>query len=68
MGLAFLIATPIAIWVMNQWLTSFSYHVRIGWWIPVCAVMLSLLIVWVTIGLKAFRAALANPVSSLRSE
>ena len=67
-GLAFLIATPIAITVMSQWLLSFSYHVRIGWWVPVCAIFLSLLIAWVTIGLKAFRAALANPVSSLRSE
>jgi len=67
-GLAFLIATLIGIWVMSQWLLSFSYHVRIGWWIPLCAILLSLVIAWVTIGLKAFRAALANPVSSLRSE
>jgi putative ABC transport system permease protein len=46
-GLAFLIATPGAIRVMSKWLQTFSYHVRIGWW-------LSLLIAWVTIGLKAF--------------
>jgi putative ABC transport system permease protein len=67
-GVAFLIATPIGIWIMTRWLLSFSYHVGIGWWIPGCAILLSLLIAWATIGLKALRAALANPVSSLRSE
>jgi len=67
-GLAFLIATPIGIWLMSRWLSSFSSHVGISWLIPCCSILLSLLIAWATIGLKAFRAALANPVSSLRSE
>ena len=67
-GLAFLIATPIGIWLMSRWLLGFPYHVGIGWWIPGCAILLSLLIAWATIGLKAVRAAFANPVSSLRSE
>jgi putative ABC transport system permease protein len=67
-GLAFLIATPTGIWLMSRWLLSFSYHVGIGWWIPGCAILLSLVIAWATIGLKAVRAALANPVTSLRSE
>lgn len=67
-GLAFVIATPVAIWVMSLWLMTFSFHVRIKWWIPLMAIVLSLVIAWATIGLKALRAALANPVSSLRSE
>jgi len=67
-GLAFLLAAPIGIWIMSRWLFSFSYHVGISWWIPCCAILLSLLIAWTTIGLKALRAALANPVASLRSE
>jgi putative ABC transport system permease protein len=67
-GLAFLIATPIGVWIMSRWLLSFSYHVGISWWIPGCAILLSLVIAWATIGIKAVRAALANPVSSLRSE
>jgi hypothetical protein len=67
-GVAFLIAAPVSIWIMSDWLNSFSYHTQIGWWIPGCAILLSLLIAWATIGLKAVRAALANPVVSLRSE
>ena len=67
-GLAFLIATPVGLWIMSRWLNTFSYHTRISWWIPGFAIGLSLLIAWATIGLRALRAARANPVSSLRDE
>lgn len=67
-GLAFLIATPIGIWLMSQWLLTFSNHVGFSWWIPGVSILLSLVIAWATIGLKAVRAALANPIASLRSE
>jgi ABC-type antimicrobial peptide transport system permease subunit len=67
-ALAFIIATPVSIWIMSHWLLSFSYHVGIRFWIPVCSVVSSLIIAWATIGFKAARAAMANPVSSLRSD
>ncbi|HVY75992.1 MAG TPA: FtsX-like permease family protein, partial [Puia sp.] len=67
-SIAFLLAVPAGIWIMNQWLKTFSYHVHIGWWIPVIAILLSMGIAWITIGIKALRAALSNPIASLRTE
>ncbi|HLZ86605.1 MAG TPA: FtsX-like permease family protein, partial [Puia sp.] len=67
-GLAFLIAAPIAWWVMNKWLQDFAYRISIGWWVFVLAAGLAMLITLVTVSFRAIRAASANPVNSLRSE
>ncbi|HWK07662.1 MAG TPA: ABC transporter permease [Puia sp.] len=66
--LAFLIAAPLAWWAMNKWLQDFAYRIQINGWIFLLAALLALFITMVTISFQAIRAAVANPVKSLRSE
>jgi putative ABC transport system permease protein len=66
--IAFLIAAPVAWLVMNRWLRDFAYRITIGWWVFVLAALLALLITLLTVGVRALRAAVSNPVDSLRSE
>jgi putative ABC transport system permease protein len=63
-----LIASPIAWWVMNNWLQGFAYHKSIDWTIFAYTTLIAIIIGLLTIGSQAIRAALANPVKSLRSE
>ncbi len=65
---AFVLAVPIAWYVMSQWLQDFAYRTEIAWWIFVGAGLLSLVIALLTISFQSIRAALTNPVKSLRSE
>ena len=67
-GVAFLIAAPLGYYFMHHWLNDFHYHIQLGWGIFAIAIFASILIAWLTVGYKALRAALANPVKSLRSE
>ena len=67
-GIAFVLAAPIAWWAMNKWLQDFAYRAPISWWIFALAALLALLVALVTISWQAIRAALANPVKSLRAE
>lgn len=67
-AIAFVIATPVAWWCMYRWLETFAYRVRIGWWMFGIAGGLALLIALVTVSFHAIRAAMANPVRSLRAE
>lgn len=67
-ALAFLIAAPVAYYVMNNWLQSFAYQVRIGAGIFIIAVLSSFLIAACTIAHQALKAAVVNPVKSLRTE
>ncbi len=66
--IAFVIATPIAWYAMNQWLQDFAYKIDIPWWIFVLAGLLAIAIALFTVSFQAVKAALANPVKSLRSE
>lgn len=66
--LAVLIATPIAWLLMHQWLKSFSYKITISWWTFVLAGLVALLIALATVSFQAVKAALANPVDSLKSD
>lgn len=66
--LAIVIAVPIAWYAMDRWLQNFAYRVHIGWWIFVLAGALAVLIALATVSFQAVKAALANPVKSLRSE
>ena len=66
--LASLIASPVAWWLMHSWLQGFAYHVRIEWWIFIFAGFLTVLISFITICFQSVRAALVNPIISLRSE
>jgi putative ABC transport system permease protein len=66
--IAIIIATPIAWITMNKWLEDFAYRINIGWWIFGIAGMIGLLIAFITVSVKATKAAMANPVKSLRTE
>jgi ABC-type antimicrobial peptide transport system permease subunit len=65
---AILIATPLAWWAMNNWLNDFAYHTDIGWRVFVIAGLASVLIALFTISFQAVKAALANPIKSLKTE
>ena len=66
--IALVIASPIAWWVMDKWLQDFAYRVQISWWVFVLAALVALLIAFVTVSLQSIKAALVNPVKSLKSE
>nr|WKN37790.1 ABC transporter permease [Tunicatimonas sp. TK19036] len=66
--IAFCLAAPLAYFMMRQWLQSFEYRISIGLTIFVGCLLITLLLVMVTVGYRATRAALANPVDSLRNE
>jgi ABC-type antimicrobial peptide transport system permease subunit len=63
-----IIAFPIAWWMMHRWLSDFEYRVHISWWIFVGSVILAILIALLTVSFQAIKAAMANPVKSLRTE
>ena len=67
-GVAIVIASPIAWWIMDKWLTDFAYRTSIQWWVFVVTALLAVGIAIVTISFQAIKAALTNPTSSLRSE
>ena len=67
-GVAIIIATPIAWYIMNNWLQDFAYRIHINWWMFFIAGIIAILIALITISFQAIKAAIANPVKSLRSE
>lgn len=67
-AIGFVIAAPVAWYVMNRWLADFAYRIQIGLDVFALAGMAALLIAMVTVGWQAVKAALMNPVSSLRNE
>ncbi|HOZ86485.1 MAG TPA: ABC transporter permease [Bacteroidia bacterium] len=67
-GVAFTISVPLGWFLMNNWLNNFVYRVSIHWQVFAVSVVISILIAWVAVGFKAIRAAMANPVKSLRTE
>jgi len=66
--LSALIASPVAWWLMHNWLQSFAYRISIAWWTFAAATMLAVLVAFITISFQSIKAALVNPVDSLRSE
>jgi len=66
--IAIIIASPIAWWVMNKWLQNFAYRIEIQWWMFALAGILAVVIALLTVSLQAVKAAVANPVDSLRDE
>jgi putative ABC transport system permease protein len=65
---AILVAVPLAWYFMHQWLQGFAYHQNVQWWIAVAAGLGAFLIAFITISFQSIKAALTNPVKSLRSE
>lgn len=66
--IAALIAFPIAWYSMHSWLKDFAYRIDMQWWVFVLAAIAALLVALLTVGFQAIKAALANPVKSLRTE
>lgn len=64
----FLLAAPVAWWLMNQWLREFAYRIEISAWIFLASIGVTLIIAVLTVGYRSLRAATANPVKSLRYE
>jgi putative ABC transport system permease protein len=66
--MGFVIASPIAWWIMNKWLQNFAYRIHISWWIFLLAGVVAVLLALITVSFQAIKAAVANPVEALRSE
>jgi len=67
-AISFVIGGPIAWWAMHSWLSDFAYRINLEWWIFLAAALLSMAIALITVSFQAIRAALNNPVNSLRTE
>src|SRR5690606_2970401 len=67
-GVAIIVAIPVAWWIMAQWLEDFAYRVEIQWWMFAAAGLAAVVIALLTVSGQAIRAAMANPVDSLRDE
>jgi putative ABC transport system permease protein len=66
--IAFAIAAPIAWYAMNKWLQGFAYRMDINWTVFVISILSTLTIALITVGYRSIRAALSNPVETLRTE
>jgi putative ABC transport system permease protein len=67
-GIALVIATPIAAYALHRWLQNFAYRTTISWWVFAAAGLSALAIATITISARVIRAALVNPVENLRAE
>jgi putative ABC transport system permease protein len=66
--IAVVIASPVAWYVMSKWLQDFAYRINISWWMFITAGLLVVVIAIITVSFQAIKAAIANPVKSLRTE
>jgi len=66
--IAIIIATPIAWYAMSKWLQDFAYRITIEWWMFLVAGLMAIIIAFITISFQAIKAAIANPIKTLRSE
>jgi putative ABC transport system permease protein len=67
-GIALLLASPIAWFAMHSWLQDFAYRTTIAWWVFPLAAVAAVLITFMTVGFHSIKAAMADPVDSLRTE
>ncbi len=67
-AIAFLIATPMSWYFMHQWLQDYAYRINISWWLFATGGLVAIIIALLTISFQAIKAAIANPVKSLRTE
>jgi len=63
-----IVAFPVAWWMMSNWLRNYKYRIEISWWIFLAAGLSAILIALITISFQSIKAAIANPVKSLRTE
>lgn len=67
-AISFTIASPVAWWLMSSWLQNFPYHIHIGWFMFVLVGLISIIIALSTVSYQSIKAAMANPVKSLKTE
>ena len=67
-AIAFVVATPLAWWALHKWLDDFAFRTEISWWVFVVSGLGMIVIALITLSVQTIRAAMANPVNSLRSE
>ncbi|MES2063905.1 MAG: ABC transporter permease [Bacteroidota bacterium] len=67
-AIAIVLAIPVSMWAMNKWLQKFEYRITVTWWMLALAGLITVIIAIATVSYQAIKAALANPVKSLRSE
>ncbi len=67
-GIAILVSLPIGWYAMNKWLEDFSYRIEIGIWVFILAAFLAVAISIITVSYQSIKAAIANPIKSLRTE
>jgi putative ABC transport system permease protein len=66
--IALIIAVPVGYYAMNKWLESFAYKIELNAWVFILTGAIALVIAWLTVGFESIKAALSNPVNSLRNE
>jgi putative ABC transport system permease protein len=66
--ISFVLAFPVAYWFMQKWLADFAYRIELQWWMFAAAGLAAVVVAFLTVSFQSIRAALANPVKSLRSE
>jgi putative ABC transport system permease protein len=66
--LAIILGTPIALFGMKDWLQNFTFHVAIEWWLPVIAGIIVIVVALITVGFQSLKAAITNPVKSLKND
>ncbi|WP_418638415.1 ABC transporter permease [Winogradskyella sp.] len=67
-GISIILASPVAWYVMENWLQNYAYRIEINWWIFVVAGVVAIVIAMLTVSFQAIKAAIANPVDSLKTE
>jgi putative ABC transport system permease protein len=67
-GIGFVVAIPLTVYVVKDWLQNFAYQIEVQWWVFALSGLLVLVIALLTVSYQSIRAALANPIKSLRSE
>jgi ABC-type antimicrobial peptide transport system permease subunit len=67
-GIAFAIASPISWYFMHKWLQDYVYRINISWWLFIAGGISAIVIALLTVSFQAIKAAIANPVKSLRTE
>jgi putative ABC transport system permease protein len=67
-GISILISLPIGWFAMDKWLEDFSYRIEIGWWVFALAALLAIGVAVLTVGYQSIKAAVVNPIKSLRTE
>ena len=66
--IAILIALPISYYLVSSWIDDFAYRINLEWWFFVSAGIITILVVWITVGVQTYKAARVNPAQCLRDE